>query len=288
MRGDIRRNRVTETLPDIPMKPRKDYSRNGRRFLTSDGFTLIELLVVIAIIAILAAMLLPALAKAKAKAKGTQCLSNMRQISLAGKMYIDDSSGKLFPLAWSYAYSPPPPVDNRANIEDSVFTMAADNQVHWPDIIYSYINSTKVFDCPSVSEPMFTPPEASQPRYLGIGVSWPEFGVLYYPGIFRVVRKESDIRNPTDTLVFGDAGMVSSATQNDPDGDGWKEVAGGQAVFFRTPNDSWFRTSPTRVVPRHSGRATTGYWDGHAEQVLNSTLGWEYPERDPRVKWDRF
>jgi prepilin-type N-terminal cleavage/methylation domain-containing protein/prepilin-type processing-associated H-X9-DG protein len=85
---------------NIAMTQRHAHQQSGSVRRKARAFTLIELLVVIAIIGILAAMLLPALTKARDKARSASCASNMRQINLAIRLYTDDNSSQMPPASY--------------------------------------------------------------------------------------------------------------------------------------------------------------------------------------------
>jgi prepilin-type N-terminal cleavage/methylation domain-containing protein/prepilin-type processing-associated H-X9-DG protein len=112
--------------------------RGSRR---STGFTLIELLVVIAIIAILAAMLLPALSKSKIKAQGTYCMNNTRQLTLGWLMFPDDNDNKLMPNpGWVGGHM------TWGNDADNTNTLILADTTQ--SLMATYVKSAKVYKCP--------------------------------------------------------------------------------------------------------------------------------------------
>lgn len=108
------------------------------------GFTLIELLVVIAIIAILAAMLLPALAAAKARARTIQCIGNLRQLQLCYKMYCDDNQELLPPNAGTAQQGAAVSWIGQSDAQVDVTTIYIQG-----GLLFSYNKSTAIYACPA-------------------------------------------------------------------------------------------------------------------------------------------
>ena len=226
------------------------------------AFTLIELLVVIAIIAILAAMLLPALAKSKTKAQGIQCMSNLKQLQLVFLMYPDDNNDSLTSSGYTSPVEPTAWVNGWLDFNGSNPDNTDPGTLTDPlrAKFAPYLKTIGVYKCPadrSVVNVKGTPVERI--RSLSMGQQWAGPGDWLDPAGFqangaskkyRVYYKKSGIDSPSMRFVFLD---------EHPDG----LNAGGFANMMVE------NAASARIIDFpasfHNGAGGISFSDGHAE-----------------------
>ncbi len=214
---------------------------NKTRGSVRRAFTLIELLVVIAIIAILAAILFPVFAQAKNAAKGINCVSNLKNISLAWMLYQGDYDDGVVPR--SYA------IDGKTWTWHGAYIGGKWDQKL--GFIYPYMKNAQIKDCPSATETVFTTP-AYAVNYAYIYTTYP--GPSWTSN--RRPINMSAMQAPSETIIMADA------------------YSGNGHPYYRTQDmypptaiaRYWSGLTPN-VHGRHAAKTNVAWFDGHAKTM---------------------